>query len=41
MSYAEAVKRVVEEGGSRVRDPKKIPVSRPRPIKSDKNNVLQ
>ena len=41
VSYSEAVKRVVEEDGSRVRNPKRIPVSWPRPIKSDRNNVLQ
>ena len=37
VSYAEAVKRVVDEDGSRVR----IPVSRQRSIESDRNNVLQ
>ena len=37
--YAEAVKRVVEEDGSRVRDPKRIHVSSPKPIESDRNNM--
>jgi hypothetical protein len=36
MSYAEAVERVVEEDGSRVRDPERIS----RKIESDRNNVL-
>ena len=40
VSYDEAVKRVVEEDGSRVRDPKTIPVSSPRPIESDRNNMF-
>ena len=31
VSYAEAVKRVVEEDGYRLRDPERIPVSRQRP----------
>ena len=39
--YAEAVKRVVEEDGSRVRDPERIPVIRWRSIESDRNNMLQ
>ena len=37
--YIEAVKRVVEEDGSRVRNPKRIPVNRLRPIESDRNNM--
>ena len=32
VSYDEAVKRVVEEDGFRARDPKRLPVNRPRPI---------
>ena len=39
MLYAEGVKRVVEKDGSRARDPKRIPVSRPRPIERDRNNM--
>ena len=39
--YAEAVKRVVEEDGSRVKDPESISVIRPRSIESDRNNMLQ
>ena len=39
MSYAEPVKRVVEDDGSRVRDPKRSPVSRLRPIESDRNKM--
>lgn len=39
MSYADAVLREEEEDGSRVRDPKRIPVSRPRPIDIDRNNM--
>ena len=39
--YAEAVKRVVEEDGSRVKDPERIPVIRPMSIESDRNNMLQ
>ena len=41
VSYDEAVKRVVEEDGSRVRDPERIPVIRPRSFYSDRNNMLQ
>ena len=39
--YAEAVKGVVEEDGSRVKDPERISVIRPRSIESDRNNMLQ
>ena len=39
VSYAEAVKRLVEEDGSSVRDPKRLPVSRERPNESDRNNI--
>ena len=38
VSYAEAVNRVVEEDGSTVRDPKRFPINRRRPIESDRNN---
>ena len=41
VSYDEAVRRVVDKDGSRVRDLKRLPVSRPGPIESDRNNVLQ
>ena len=37
--YAEAVKRVVEEDGPSARDPKRLPVTRPRPIESDRNTM--
>ena len=37
--YAEAMKRVVEEDGYRVRDSEKIPVSRQRPIKRYGNKM--
>ena len=37
--YAEAVKRVVEEDGDRVRDPEGILVNRQRPIERDGNNM--
>ncbi|KAK6322226.1 hypothetical protein J4Q44_G00070180 [Coregonus suidteri] len=39
VSYAEAVKRVVEEDGYRVRDPERIPVSRQRLIEIDGKNM--
>jgi hypothetical protein len=37
--YSEAVKRVVEKDGYRVRDPERIPVSRQRLIESDGKNM--
>ena len=37
--YDEAVKRVVEEDGSRAKDHKRLPVSRPRSIKTNSNNI--
>ena len=39
VSYAEAVKRVVEEDGYRVRDTERIPVSRQKPRESDGKNM--
>jgi hypothetical protein len=36
VSCAEAVKRVVQEDWSRVRDPERVPVSRLRSIESDR-----
>jgi hypothetical protein len=38
--YAEAVKRVVEGDAYRVTDPKRILVSRQRPIESERNNMF-
>jgi hypothetical protein len=40
VSYEEAVKRVVEEDGFRARDPKRLSMSRPRPIVIG-NNTFQ
>jgi hypothetical protein len=37
--YAEAVKSAAEEDVSRARDPKRIPVSRSRPIESGRSNL--
>lgn len=39
MLYADAVKRVVEEDGYRMRDPESFIVSRQRPRESDGNNM--
>ena len=39
LSYAEAVKRVVEEDGYRVRDTKMIPLRRQRLIETDGKNM--
>jgi hypothetical protein len=39
VSYAEAVKRGVEEDGYSVGDPERISVSRKRPLERDGNNM--
>jgi hypothetical protein len=39
VSYVEAVKRVVEEDGSRASDPKRFPESKRRPMESNRNDM--